>query len=746
MPCPDGLYALLVTLLPLVLILAACSDISLRAERPTTETDCSDGADDDLDGAFDCADADCFGDPACPALAAPGVGIEPAEPTSAEDLLCTVEDPDASVVYAFTWLRDGASTGVSSPQLSATATSRDEIWSCAVTPTAQGVTGETGLAEVQVANATPSGAGAAISPESPRAGLDSLLCAVATPAVDADGDAVGYRVEWTVDGSSYAGSTRTWPGDSVPGDVLAAEETWSCALLPGDGIGEGEAARASVVVGTCDADGDGHLDASCGGGDCDDGDAAVNPGAAEVCDNGIDDDCDGSSNDCRLRGEYPKSDALAVRYGEKAGDYASTLIRGGHDLDGDGNEDFLVGGYAFDGVGSASGIAWVLYGPLSGSDSLANADARLLGEVSADFAGIALDVSPDFSGDGLPELVVGANGTEVGAADGGTVYFVSTPVLGDLDLEAADFRLDGTEDHARFGSDIDAIEDLDGAGTVGVLIGAYGHAIDGEPAGAAYLFAGPLAADGDDGDAIGSITGLDADRLGASNGTGDVDGDGISDYILGSDEHDGAASNAGAVFVIYGPVSGTVSADDADHLLLGESQYDNAGRGVEMVGDVNADGLADALVGARGVDIVGNGSRNGQAYLVLGPMADAGLYDAHAELRGETDGSRAGGQLARAGDVDNDGFDDMLVGCTESARTGEHAGAAYLIFGPVTGRVQLGDEGAAFRGETGDYLGSALGASDHDGDGDGDVLIGAFYDDTNGEAAGAVWLFEGTGL
>jgi len=740
--------------LPLLLTLACAGDTTLVAGGPETETDCGDSADNDLDGAFDCDDTDCFESDDCAGQgpSAPGIAVEPSEPTSADDLSCAVvAEADwvgtGAISYTFAWLRDGIEAGISDDTVSSAATTRDELWTCRVTPAADGVSGEAAEAEVAIANALPTGAVAAISPETPREGVDGLLCAVATPAVDADGDAVDYAVSWEVDGVSFDDTeTTSWPGDTVPATATAADETWTCQLTPADATGQGEATAASVTIASCDLDGDSHDAPECGGEDCEDTEPDVHPGATEICDNGLDDDCDGTSNDCRLTGTYSSTGADAWRLGEKSEDYAGSYILGGWDLDGDGREDWVLGGYAFDGPGTASGIVWVLDGPLSGSGSLSSAQARLLGEGSFDFAGIDVAVTDDLTGDGVVDLLVGANGTNTLGDDGGTAYLVAGPVSGDLDLGLATARIDGTTAHMRMGSAVEPIADLDGSGAVGVLVGAYGTEVDGRSAGAAFLFTGPLTVSGDENDATAVITGADDDAIGAHLSTGDVDGDGITDFLIGVDGHDGADIDAGALFVVYGPISGERSLEDADVLLLGEAMTDNAGNDTLVVGDVNADGLEDALIGARGVGISGAGARDGQAYLVLGPLTGDGLYDAHAELRGEAGGDRAGSQLGRANDADADGFDDMLVGATESDQAGENAGAAYLIYGPVTGRVELGDEGATIRGTAGDYLGSGLAGGDHDGDGDADILVGAFYEDTAGEAAGAVYLFEGAGM
>ena len=258
---------------------------------------------------------------------------------------------------------------------------------------------------------------------------------------------------------------------------------------------------------------------------------------------------------------------------------------------------------------------------------------------------------------------------------------------------------------------------------------------------------GPLTAEIDLAGAVATFHGeADSDHAGKHVAAGDLDGDGLSDLVLGADNHDGGGLNAGVVYVVNGPVSGHRDLADADEILYGEEPGDNAGAAVESVGDINADGRADVMVGARHADLSGSGALQGKAYLLLGPVSATDLYAAHAELRGESGSDRTGASLGIAGDVDGDGFDDMLVGAIDNGTNGEHAGAAFLVYGPVTGQVSMGAADARIRGERGDYLGNGLAGSDQDGDGYADIMVGMFYDSTAAPSAGAVAVFSGGGL
>lgn len=735
--------------------LGAKAPVGLEGDEPG---ECSDGADNDGDGAFDCDDDGCADDPHCggadpEAPSAPTVSIHPSDPSSSDDLDCRIDGESvapggAAVSYVFAWSHDGVDASVDSAALSGAATTRGEGWRCTVTPSAGGVVGPVGFDEVIIGNSPPAGAVAVVQPSAPLEGIDDLICTLAVPAEDTDGDEIAYAVTWTRDGAPAEVATAgDWPGDTVAASHTQADEVWACALVADDGLDAGVAATASVTVLGCDEDGDGYLAPGCGGDDCVDTEATVHPDAVEVCGNGLDDDCDGTANDCRLSGELRSSDAVAMRLGEAAFDYAGSAADGGQDVDGDGLDDWIVGAYAYSGSADHTGVVWLLRGPVSGSGVLSTAHARLHGESGADFAGVSLALAPDLTGDGWVDVVVGASGRDDPGPDAGAVYVVAGPISGDLDLGDADVHIGGAADHARLGNGLAVVEDMDGSGTPGLWLGTYGAIATAGEVGSAVLLPAPLSGTPDVADAVAVVWGeADGDRVGSQVAAADVDGDGISDAVFGVEGHDEAGHDAGTVYLVLGPVTGEIHLADADEELPGERDYDNAGTGVKAVGDVNADGRQDVVVGARGVGISGGGSRDGQAYVVLGPMTVGGLVDAHAELRGESASDRAGVSLGAPGDVDGDGFDDMMVGATDNDAVAEAAGSAYLVYGPVTGRVPLGSADARIRGARGERWGSGLAGGDHDGDGFQDILVGAMYHGDGGEAAGAVAIFKGGGL
>ena len=161
---------------------------------------------------------------------------------------------------------------------------------------------------------------------------------------------------------------------------------------------------------------------------------------------------------------------------------------------------------------------------------------------------------------------------------------------------------------------------------------------------------------------------------------GDVDGDGYDDVFIGAPQNDFGGSNAGAAYLLYGPVEAGAGLVDAEATIVGEAVEDWAGYSISHAGDLNGDGSGDVLIGAYGNDA--GGSNAGAAYILCGPVFGAvDLATADAKLVGEEAEDYAGINVSSAGDVDADGYDDVLVGAWGNDVGGSLAGAVYLLYG-----------------------------------------------------------------
>ena len=119
------------------------------------------------------------------------------------------------------------------------------------------------------------------------------------------------------------------------------------------------------------------------------------------------------------------------------------------------------------------------------------------------------------------------------------------------------------------------------------------------------------------------------------------------------------------------------------------------------------------------------------------------LSDADAKLIGESDDDGAGISVSGAGDVDGDGQDDLLIGAFQEDSGGTTNGAAYLVLGPVSGEMDLSAANAKLSGRSGDVGWSVSDAGDVDADGGGDLLVSAHTKYSGGIDTGVAYLVFG---
>ena len=505
--------------------------------------------------------------------------------------------------------------------------------------------------------------------------------------------------------------------------------------------------------------------------DCDDSDPAVHPGAREVCDDhDIDEDCDGLSDDDddSVSGRLSYApDADGDGYGDASAtpqawcDAPSGLVADTSDCD-DRNPDIHPGASEEE-VGLLDTVDLACDGS---SGSLALADIAFLGEGSSDYAGWRVSTAGDVDGDGLDDILVAARGA--GSTDNGRVYLFFGHSLASsgstsLDLADADVILTGEGGVDYAGQSVSSAGDVDGDGFDDLLIGAFGNNNAGSNSGAAYVVLGSSVVSRstdalDLGDADFILTGPSADDLaGASvSAAGDVDGDGLDDLIIGGSEvASGWGPGAGEAWLVLGSTlaaqpTAELSLADADTTFVGETTEDLAGFSVGGAGDVDGDGLADLIIGGPGSP--DGGSDAGKSWLVLGSTlaATSGavfeLADADVAFIGEAAGDFSGASVSSAGDVDDDGLDDLLVGTVFASRS-------YVILGgslaaSTATQVDLADaDFILYSVESLDRSGESLGAAgDVDGDGYDDLIIGARYSDAVGLVSGRAWLVLGRTL
>ena len=214
-----------------------------------------------------------------------------------------------------------------------------------------------------------------------------------------------------------------------------------------------------------------------------------------------------------------------------------------------------------------------------------------------------------------------------------------------------------------------------------------------------------------------TLNGIDAgDESGFSvSSAGDVNGDGYDDLIIGADQGDPNGNSSGETYIIYGGAvapgtDGVLDLSSLDgsngFILTGIDEGDISGNSVSSAGDVNGDGYDDLIIGARNADP--NGNDSGETYLVYGGASapgTAGMLALSAldgsngfVLNGIDANDRSGVSVSSAGDVNGDGYDDLIIGASSADPNGESSGETYVVYGRAMGTdstVQITAEGTA---------------------------------------------------
>jgi hypothetical protein len=397
------------------------------------------------------------------------------------------------------------------------------------------------------------------------------------------------------------------------------------------------------------------------------------------------------------------------------------------DFDGDGHADILVGAPESDAGATDAGRVFVFRG---GPAVDTGADLELSGENAGDRFGHAVAGVGDVNGDGFADFLVGAPGFDAdAAADAGLAVLY----LGGASLPAGPaLRYPGSAAFDRLGQAVAGAGDVDGDGYGDFVVGAPGDDTPALDAGRVELFAG-----GSEPDAVPARTWFgdvpSGGFGGAVAGAGDFNGDGFADVVVGAPNADApAAADSGLAYVFYGARSPDTR---PGVVFAGSGASERLGTAVAGVGDFDGDGFADVVVGAPRFRAMPAAA--GRAYVYSGGRAPGTAPG--RTLGGSAAGDLFGWSVAGAGDVDDDGQADVVVGAPS---TGGAAGAAFLFLGSAAPAPT-----AALRvdGEA-DQTGFSVGrAGDVDGDGYADFVVGApYHDGAGGANAGRAVLLLGS--
>ena len=494
-----------------------------------------------------------------------------------------------------------------------------------------------------------------------------------------------------------------------------------------------------------------------------------------------------------------------VIHGQDANDVAGRSVSSAGDVNGDGFDDVIIGAPSADGPGNTrpgAGDSYVVFGKASGfaaeidlaAVASGNGGFVIHGQDAGDSSGYSVSSAGDVNGDGFDDILIGAlvadgpGNTRDKAGDSYVVFGHAGDFAAEIDLAAVaagngGFVIRGEGANDISGQSVSSAGDINGDGFADLIIGAEGadgpnNSRDGT--GASYVLfghAGGFAAEIDlaavaAGNGGFVIHGQDAgDSSGWSvSSAGDVNGDGFDDLIIGAVNADGPGNSrlgAGDNYVVFGKASGfaaaidlaAVAAGNGGFVIHGQDAADFTGESVSSAGDINGDGFDDIIIGGSDGDGPGNTrDRAGDSYVVFG---HAGGFAAEIDLaavaggnggfviHGEDAGDHSGWSVSSAGDVNGDGFDDIIVGAYNAAGPGNtraRAGDSYVVFGKASGfaaeidlaTVAAGNGGFVIHGKDGTGTGhvqdvgdesgiSVSSAGDVNGDGFDDLIIGAWF-------------------
>ncbi|MBK9332735.1 MAG: FG-GAP repeat protein [Ignavibacteria bacterium] len=321
----------------------------------------------------------------------------------------------------------------------------------------------------------------------------------------------------------------------------------------------------------------------------------------------------------------------------------NNIVATAGDINGDGYSDVMAG---YPNSDSGKGTVFIYHGSASGSQTAPN--ATLTGSQTGALFGISISTAGDVDGDGYSDIIAGASDFDNGHTDEGKAFVYRGSASGIITTPY--WTNEGNKNFVRYGSSVSTAGDVNGDGYSDIVIGAPFDK------GKASLYFGSASSisptsnwayDGTIGENFGSSV----------SSAGDVNGDGYSDVIIGSPYYNNGQTEEGRVLVFNGSATGLKA--NANWTIESNQASANFGNSVFTAGDINGDGFSDVIAGAKNYD---NGQTDeGGAFVYNGSAAGLSLSSGW-DAESDQGSSNFGWCVSSAGDVNGDGYSDVLVG------------------------------------------------------------------------------------
>jgi hypothetical protein len=427
------------------------------------------------------------------------------------------------------------------------------------------------------------------------------------------------------------------------------------------------------------------------------------------------------------------ANANAVLDSKQAGARFGYSVASAGDVNGDGYSDVLVGAPNYDAAKPNQGAFFLFLGSSTGIDASKGILYKGDNFVENNNFGNSVSGAGDVNGDGYSDVIVGSYAYSKGQTVDGAIYIYSGSAAG---LNLTSVKIESKQVDAQLGFSAASAGDVNGDGYSDIIVGSptfsHGEAYEG----AAFIFKGSAT-----GISTTASDTLEANQSNSFYGhsvasAGDVNGDGFSDVVVGAYRYDGVSQKEGAAFVYLGSQSGVITAPHA--ILHGKHTNSSFGISVSSAGDINGDGYSDVIVGSPAHD------SDGAVILYLASSQGTGILDQSKIVIGGQYGSAFGATVACAGDINGDGFSDVIVGEPDRDNAGVYnQGWAYVYFGSVNGSLK--SKSFISAGQTSAYVGYAVAsAGDVNGDGFSDIIVGAPDYDKSAIDEGIAMIFHGS--